>query len=92
MGLLSDVSGRDCRRVLEKAGFAFVRQSGSHMMIRRAAITISIPDHRELKPGTLRAIIRQADLTVEEFLTLLGYNCHCERASHDGLNSATNLL
>lgn len=72
MGLLSNISGRDCRRALEKAGFMFVRQSGSHMMMRRATTTISVPDHRELKPGTLRAIIRQADLTVEEFLALLG--------------------
>lgn len=71
MSLLSGISGRECRRALEKAGFVFMRQNGSHMMMRRGGTTISVPDHREIKPGTLRAIIRQTDLTVEEFLALL---------------------
>lgn len=44
----------------------------------RSGSTILVRDHREIKPGTLRAIIRQADLTMEEFLALLSYNSSIE--------------
>lgn len=68
-----NLSGRDCVRALERAGFRVRRQTGSHIILRREdpATMLSVPNHRELKPGTLRSIIRQADLTVEEFTALL---------------------
>jgi predicted RNA binding protein YcfA (HicA-like mRNA interferase family) len=63
-----------CIRVLEKAGFYQKRQSGSHATMVRDdpfAMTI-VPIHRKsITPGTLRAILRQAGLTVEEFVQLL---------------------
>jgi len=68
---LPQASGRDCRRALERVGFVFRRQSGSHMILSRDGQMVSVPDHRTLAPGTLRAIIREAGLTVAEFVDLL---------------------
>ncbi|MCD6141268.1 hypothetical protein DRJ23_05165 [Candidatus Acetothermia bacterium] len=70
MSKLPVVSGREVVKRLEKIGFVFVRQSGSHMVLRREKppkMTISIPDHKELKRRTLKNILRQVDLTVDEF-------------------------
>jgi len=58
---------------LEKAGFKVRRQTGSHVIMYKSGIhhPISIPQHpKDLPKGTLRAIIRQAGLTIEEFLGL----------------------
>lgn len=73
MSKLPVISGQTCVKALEQAGFYFDHQKGSHMIIRQddPKTTISVPDHKELKPGTLRGIIRQAGLTVEEFKELL---------------------
>ena len=67
------ISGRRCLQALLKAGFVQTRQRGSHMIIERLQppTTISVPDHTELDRGTLRAIIRQSGLTVQEFLDLI---------------------
>ena len=73
MRRLPTIAGRDCIRALEKAGFVQIRQKGSHVFMRRAnpfGQTV-VPDHKTLDRGTLRAIIRQAGLTVDEFLELL---------------------
>jgi predicted RNA binding protein YcfA (HicA-like mRNA interferase family) len=58
---------------LERVGFVVRRQEGSHVILRRAHPfgQVVVPDHKELDRGTLRAIIRQAGLTVEEFVRLL---------------------
>jgi len=58
---------------LEQAGFAFDRQKGSHMVYYHPETncTVVIPRHREIKTGTLREILREANLTREEFLKLL---------------------
>jgi predicted RNA binding protein YcfA (HicA-like mRNA interferase family) len=68
-----DVSGLECLKALEKIGFLFHHQRGSHAYLVRddPPSTISVPMHNTLKPGTLRAIIRQAGLTVTEFVSLL---------------------
>ena len=73
MSKLPSISGRACIQALERAGFVVKRQEGSHVILRRAQpfAQLVVPDHKELDRGTLRAIIRQADLTVEEFLRLL---------------------
>ncbi|MGQ9554436.1 MAG: type II toxin-antitoxin system HicA family toxin [Anaerolineae bacterium] len=73
MTRLPKVSGRECIRVLEKAGFYTVRQRGSHIILRRDnpfAETV-VPLHKELDRGTLRAVIRQAGLSVDDFISLL---------------------
>jgi predicted RNA binding protein YcfA (HicA-like mRNA interferase family) len=68
------LSGRECVRALLKAGFVVRRQEGSHIVLRRAEpfAQLVVPDHKTLDRGTLRAIIRQAGLTVEAFTGLLG--------------------
>ena len=67
------ISGRACVRALENAGSSVRRQHGSHIIMRRSDpfAQVVVPDHRELDRGTLRAIIRQADLSVEAFVRLL---------------------
>ena len=65
---LPRVSGRQCVSALEKAGFYRKRQHGSHIILRRddPFAQLVVPDHNELDRGTLRAIIRQANLTIEQ--------------------------
>lgn len=73
MTKLPRVSGRDCIRALERAGFYRKRQHGSHVVMRRddPFCQVVVPDHDTLAAGTLRAILRHAGLSVEEFLRLL---------------------
>jgi predicted RNA binding protein YcfA (HicA-like mRNA interferase family) len=68
------VSGREVVKALGKIGFAFDHQRGSHIVLRHTAPPhrrLTVPDHPEVAKGTLRAIIRQAGLTVDEFIALL---------------------
>jgi predicted RNA binding protein YcfA (HicA-like mRNA interferase family) len=62
-----------CVKALDKIGIEVYRQRGSHIVIVRDSprAQTTIPDHKELDRGTLRAIIRQTGLTVEEFIALL---------------------
>lgn len=63
------LSGREVCSVFERLGWRFVRQRGSHMVMVKDGeiVTLSIPDHREVARGTLRSLIRSANLTVDEF-------------------------
>jgi predicted RNA binding protein YcfA (HicA-like mRNA interferase family) len=72
MSSLPRISGRECAKVLAGAGFILRRQHGSHLILRRDEpfAQVVVPDHPELDRGTLRAIIRQAGLTVEQFKDL----------------------
>jgi predicted RNA binding protein YcfA (HicA-like mRNA interferase family) len=71
--LPTDLSGRDVRAALERIGFIFRRQTGSHMVLRRDQphARVIVPDHHCVRPGTLRQIIREAGLSVDEFVALL---------------------
>ena len=71
--LPTHLSGREVRGVLERAGFVFRRQRGSHMILLREDpfARVTVPDHRQIRVGTLRKIIAQAGLTVEGFVGLL---------------------
>lgn len=74
MSALPVVSGRDVVKALGKIGYVLDRQRGSHMILRQQTPPhrrLTVPDHKEVALGTLRAIIRQAGLTVEEFNDLL---------------------
>jgi predicted RNA binding protein YcfA (HicA-like mRNA interferase family) len=64
------VSGMDVVQKLERLGWIFVRQTDSHMILvhPNSVVSISVPNHKELAKGTLRSIIRSANLTVEAFL------------------------
>jgi len=70
---LPRVSGRDCVRVLERCGFTVKRQQGSHIVMRRdnPFAQVVVPDHKELDRGTLRAILRGAGVSAEEFVASL---------------------
>lgn len=72
--LPTDLSGRDVRAALERAGFVFRRQTVSHMILRRGQpyARAVVPDHKQIRSGTLRRIIADAGLSVEQFTQLLG--------------------
>ncbi len=72
MSKLPIISGRGLVRALRGVGFELDRQKGSHMILYRAdpVTTLSVPDHRELDRGTLRALLRQAGITPEELARL----------------------
>jgi predicted RNA binding protein YcfA (HicA-like mRNA interferase family) len=73
MKLPTDLSGADLRRALERIGFVFQRQKGSHMILRRETpySRVVVPDHRRVRPGTLRQILHEAGLSVEQLHELL---------------------
>jgi predicted RNA binding protein YcfA (HicA-like mRNA interferase family) len=73
MSNLPRISGQVCANALAAAGFSLLRQHGSHLILRRHEpfAQIVIPNHSELDRGTLRAIIRQAGLTPDQFKNLL---------------------
>jgi predicted RNA binding protein YcfA (HicA-like mRNA interferase family) len=71
LGRLGVWSGREVREILERHGFRQVRQRGSHMIMQRTteegAATVPVPEHDEIRIGTLRSIIRQSGLPRSEF-------------------------
>ncbi len=74
MSKLPVVSGQRAVRALLRIGYEIDHQTGSHVILRHASPPhrrLTIPDHKELARGTLRAIIRQAGLTVQGFRELL---------------------
>ena len=73
MNKLPVISGRRCVQSLDRAGFYVKRRTGSHLVLRRddPFAQVVVPDHKVLDRGTLRAIIRQAGLSVDEFVGLL---------------------
>jgi predicted RNA binding protein YcfA (HicA-like mRNA interferase family) len=73
MRKLPRVSGSETVRALAKLGFYVRRQRGSHIVLRRDApfAQVVVPNHKELDSGTLRAILRQIELSVDGFIALL---------------------
>ncbi len=73
MGRLSNISGKEAIKAFQKAGWRIVGQVGSHVVLTKpdVRVNLSIPQHKELSVGTLRALIRNAGITVDEFLELL---------------------
>ncbi|HSW56683.1 MAG TPA: type II toxin-antitoxin system HicA family toxin [Ignavibacteriaceae bacterium] len=71
MGKLKVLSGKDVWKILEQNGFQMVRQKGSHIVMQKkigeTTITVPVPNHSELKIGTLQSIIRQSKLNRELF-------------------------
>ncbi len=69
----TDLSGREVRTALERVGFVLKRQRGSHMILRRdePLARVAVPDHKTVRVGTLRHIMRVAGLTVDELLRLV---------------------
>ncbi len=70
MAALPVLSGREVAQIFVDLGWEIARQRGSHMVLVKAGhpATLSVPDHAEVARGTLRALIRRAGLTPDEFL------------------------
>ena len=73
MGTLGNISGKEAAKAFARAGWVSGGQVGSHLAMRKpgSRFTLSIPQHKELAIGTLRSLIRSAEMTVDEFLELL---------------------
>nr|VFK32954.1 MAG: Predicted RNA binding protein YcfA, dsRBD-like fold, HicA-like mRNA interferase family [Candidatus Kentron sp. MB]VFK35759.1 MAG: Predicted RNA binding protein YcfA, dsRBD-like fold, HicA-like mRNA interferase family [Candidatus Kentron sp. MB]VFK77353.1 MAG: Predicted RNA binding protein YcfA, dsRBD-like fold, HicA-like mRNA interferase family [Candidatus Kentron sp. MB] len=71
MGKLKTFSGKRVCRLLERHGFREVRKKGSHIVMQRqvpgGTITVPVPDHEEIRTGTLMSIIRQSGIQRSEF-------------------------
>ena len=70
MPLLPALQGRQVAAIFERLGWSIARQKGSHIIMTRegAIATLAIPAHREVAQGTLRSLIRAAEITIQEFL------------------------
>ena len=74
MSRLPVVSGRDAVKAFGKIGYELDHQTGSHMILRRSTPPfrrLTVPNHREIAKGTLRCLIREAGVSVEDFVKLL---------------------
>jgi len=73
MGRLTSISGKETVKIFQRAGWQVVGQVGSHVVMNKPGIraNLSIPQHKELSIGTLRALIRNAQMSVGDFLELL---------------------
>jgi len=68
MPKLPRISGRECLAALQKMGFAVARQKGSHIVLRRGSSGCVVPNHKEIRVGTLSGILKQAGISAEEFI------------------------
>ena len=71
MPKLPRISGAEAQRALERLGFIKLRQSGSHVIMRRESKGCVVPMHSELKVGTLAGLLRQSEVSPEEFIEAL---------------------
>ena len=71
MSRYPDVSGEEAVRALKRLGFVFKRQNGSHVILRRGETGCVVPMHREINRHTLKGLLGQAGVTLEEFLANL---------------------
>jgi predicted RNA binding protein YcfA (HicA-like mRNA interferase family) len=70
---LKVLSGREVCKILQKYGFQEIRKRGSHIVMQKQleknTVTVPVPDHKEIKRGTLMSVIRQSGIPKEEFET-----------------------
>ena len=66
---IPSISGKEAIKIFNRLGFHAVRQKGSHVVLRNGTCGCVIPLHKSLAKGTLRGAIKQADLSVSDFLT-----------------------
>ncbi|MDR1305361.1 MAG: type II toxin-antitoxin system HicA family toxin [Verrucomicrobiales bacterium] len=71
MPKLPVVSGRECVAVLQRLGFSITRQRGSHIVMRCGERGCVVPNHREIRAGTLHGLLRQGGVGPEEFIAAL---------------------
>jgi predicted RNA binding protein YcfA (HicA-like mRNA interferase family) len=63
------LSGQEIIKILRRLGFTVVRQRGSHIVLRKGRYGCVIPNHREVARGTLRNTLKQANITIDEFIS-----------------------
>lgn len=68
MAKLPSISGKKFIRALGKLGFVIVRQKGSHVILQKGSKMITVPLHDPIKKATLNAILKQADVSLDELL------------------------
>ena len=73
MGKLANISGKQAAKAFQEFGGEIRGQVGSHLMMTKAGVrrNLTIPQHPELAPGTLRGLIRTAEISVDDFLKLI---------------------
>ncbi len=71
MKIPRDVNGAEAVKALRRLGFDEHRRTGSHAILRKGSRTVVVPMHKPIKPGTLRGLIEQAAVTLEEFCAAL---------------------
>ncbi|MBA3756001.1 MAG: type II toxin-antitoxin system HicA family toxin [Nitrosomonas sp.] len=65
------ISAAEAIRAFERLGFSIVRQRGSHIVLRKGSSGCVVPNHRELKTGTLSGVLKQAGISPDEFIKAL---------------------
>ncbi len=65
------ISGFEAVRALQKLGFIVIRQKGSHIILRKGSQGCVVPNHREIKMGTLAGLLKQAGVSADEFIAVL---------------------
>lgn len=73
MPRLPVLSGRDVVRGLDRLGFQQIGQRDSHLKLRRGSATVIVPNHREVRRGTLASILQQAGITIDELMSGLAH-------------------
>lgn len=68
MPKLPRIGSRECLSALQRMGFSVVRQKGSHIVLRRGSSGCVVPNHKEIRTGTLSGILKQAGVSAEEFI------------------------
>lgn len=68
MKLPRDLSGREVVKALKRLGFAVENQEGSHIRLIRSGLKVTVPNHRALLPKTLKRVLRQTGISIEELM------------------------
>ncbi len=68
MKLPRDVTGHEAVKALRRLGFTVTRQDGSHIRMSRGPLNVTVPDHDSILPKTLQSVLRQANVSLEEFV------------------------
>jgi predicted RNA binding protein YcfA (HicA-like mRNA interferase family) len=71
MPSLPVISGTEAVRALKLLGFIVIRQQGSHIMLRKEFQACVVPNHREIKTGTLTGLLKQGGVSVDDFIKAL---------------------
>jgi predicted RNA binding protein YcfA (HicA-like mRNA interferase family) len=71
MARLPIISGNETVRALQRLGFTVVRQRGSHIVLRKGSQACVVPNHREIKIGTLAGILKQGGVSIDDFTNAL---------------------